>query len=93
MVEQLHMLSSQIVSTSTRQWSKRVVLVCQKYAPKDAALKALEAEARGQKRGLWIDPNPVPLQNSGRRNLAVPARAQLESSLVFGEFLALRGIA
>jgi micrococcal nuclease len=31
-----------------------------KYAPSDAVLEALEAEAREANRGLWIDPRPVP---------------------------------
>jgi len=32
----------------------------QKYAPRDAELAALEAEARRQRRGLWADSNPIP---------------------------------
>lgn len=31
-----------------------------KYAPDDAVLETLETEARQTKRGLWIDPHPVP---------------------------------
>ncbi|MEE8290789.1 MAG: excalibur calcium-binding domain-containing protein [Candidatus Tectomicrobia bacterium] len=31
-----------------------------KYAPDNAALEQLEAEARQAKRGLWADPKPVP---------------------------------
>ncbi len=31
-----------------------------KYAPDDAVLEALETEAREAKRGLWIDPRPIP---------------------------------
>ena len=31
-----------------------------KYAPGDAVLETLETEARETKRGLWIDPHPVP---------------------------------
>ena len=31
-----------------------------KYAPGDTTLEHLEAEARNAKRGLWVDPNPVP---------------------------------
>lgn len=31
-----------------------------KYAPADTVLETLETEARQTKRGLWIDPNPVP---------------------------------
>lgn len=31
-----------------------------KYAPGDTVLEALEAEAREAKRGLWVDPEPVP---------------------------------
>ena len=31
-----------------------------KYAPDDTVLETLETEARQTKRGLWVDPNPVP---------------------------------
>jgi len=31
----------------------------QKYAPDDVVLEALEQEARGMKRGLWVDPRPL----------------------------------
>jgi endonuclease YncB( thermonuclease family) len=31
-----------------------------KFVPKDQALKQLEQEAKGAKKGLWADPNPVP---------------------------------
>jgi micrococcal nuclease len=31
-----------------------------KYAPGDTGLEGLEKEARGNKRGLWADPTPVP---------------------------------
>jgi micrococcal nuclease len=31
-----------------------------KYAPKNKKLAALEAEARKAKRGLWVDPSPMP---------------------------------
>ncbi len=31
-----------------------------KYAPDDTVLETLETEARQTKRGLWIDPHPVP---------------------------------
>ena len=31
-----------------------------KYAPGNAQLEKLEAEARGAQRGLWADPHPVP---------------------------------
>ena len=30
------------------------------YAKKDLELALLEREARGARRGLWADPNPVP---------------------------------
>jgi micrococcal nuclease len=32
----------------------------QKYAPDDLILGGLEAAARVTKKGLWVDPNPVP---------------------------------
>jgi len=31
-----------------------------KYAPEDSTLDRLETEAREAKRGLWMDPNPIP---------------------------------
>jgi len=31
-----------------------------KYAPQDAALEKLEKEAREAKKGLWVDPAPIP---------------------------------
>lgn len=31
-----------------------------KYAPNDTVLAGLEKEARDGKRGLWVNPNPVP---------------------------------
>jgi hypothetical protein len=31
-----------------------------KYAPGNVAFEKLEAEAKGDKRGLWADPNPIP---------------------------------
>lgn len=33
----------------------------QKYAPEDVVLVGLEAAARITKKGLWVDPQPVPL--------------------------------
>jgi len=30
------------------------------YAPGDTTLKRLEAEAREGRKGLWVDPGPVP---------------------------------
>jgi micrococcal nuclease len=31
-----------------------------KYAPGDTALERLETEAREARRGLWVEPNPIP---------------------------------
>lgn len=31
-----------------------------KYAPENTVLEGLEQEARKEKRGLWVDPNPLP---------------------------------
>ena len=42
-----------------------------KYAPDYAILQALEAEAREEKKGLWVDPNPVPPWAWRKRGKAV----------------------
>ena len=31
-----------------------------KYAPSDTMLEKLEAEAGAARRGLWVDPDPIP---------------------------------
>ena len=46
-------LNKTLVATGYAWWY-------QKYAPRDAELAALEAEARRQRRGLWADSNPIP---------------------------------
>lgn len=33
---------------------------CRKYAPGDMVLGGLEIEARESRKGLWVDPHPVP---------------------------------
>lgn len=54
-----------------------------KYAPRDAELERLEAEARSARRGLWADQNPVPPWDAraARRELtpAVTGEAPLAS--------------
>lgn len=46
-----------------------------KYAPTDAELAALEQSAREQKKGLWVDPAPVPPweYRKARRRPGLPA--------------------
>ena len=46
-------LNHELVKAGMAWWYRR-------YAPEDETLKQLEAEARDAKRGLWVDPHPVP---------------------------------
>ena len=46
-------LNKELVYVGLAWWYK-------KYAPNDRTLKALEAGARAEKRGLWADKNPIP---------------------------------
>jgi len=46
-------LNQEIVKAGFAWWFRR-------YAPEDKELERLEAEAREAKRGLWVDPEPVP---------------------------------
>jgi endonuclease YncB( thermonuclease family) len=46
-------LNREIVRAGLAWWYER-------YAPGDAELERLEVEARNLKRGLWIDPDPMP---------------------------------
>jgi endonuclease YncB( thermonuclease family) len=46
-------LNHEIVRAGLAWWFRR-------YAPKDRELEELEAEARQARRGLWVDPNPIP---------------------------------
>jgi endonuclease YncB( thermonuclease family) len=46
-------VSQQLVKEGLAWWYK-------KYAPHDEILAELEGEAREHKRGLWVDPNPLP---------------------------------
>ena len=46
-------LNHELVSAGLVWWYR-------KYAPDDDTLKQLEAEARQAKRGLWVEPNPMP---------------------------------
>ncbi len=46
-------LNRELVKAGFPWWYRR-------YAPDDEILKQLEREARGAKRGLWADPEPVP---------------------------------
>lgn len=43
-----------------------------KYAPDDPVLEGFETEAREAKRGLWIDPHPVPPWEWRKRGKLVP---------------------
>lgn len=43
-----------------------------KYAPDDLVLEGFETEAREAKRGLWIDPHPVPPWEWRKRGKLVP---------------------
>ena len=40
------------------------------YAPANAALAQLEAQARAEKRGLWADPHPIPPWEWRKKRLA-----------------------
>ena len=46
-------LSAELVRAGLAWWYRH-------YAPDDEELAKLEAEAREEKRGLWVDPEPVP---------------------------------
>jgi endonuclease YncB( thermonuclease family) len=46
-------VSQQLVKEGLAWWFK-------KYAPHDETLAQREGEAREHKRGLWVDPNPIP---------------------------------
>jgi endonuclease YncB( thermonuclease family) len=46
-------LNHEIVKAGFAWWYR-------KYAPKDTELERLESKARQAKRGLWVDPHPVP---------------------------------
>ena len=46
-------LNQELVKAGLAWWYRR-------YAPGDTALEGLEMEAREAKRGLWVDPNPIP---------------------------------
>jgi len=46
-------LNRELVAAGFAWWYHR-------YAPHDSTLARLEEDARGKKRGLWADPNPVP---------------------------------
>jgi hypothetical protein len=39
-----------------------------KYAPGDTVLEGLEKEAREAKKGLWVDPAPVPPREWRKRS-------------------------
>lgn len=46
-------LNEELVAAGLAWWYRR-------YAPRNARLQALEAEARRERRGLWADRDPVP---------------------------------
>jgi hypothetical protein len=48
------LLNHELVRSGFAWWFRR-------YAPADVALQRLEAETREAKRGLWSQPNPIPL--------------------------------
>ena len=51
-----------------------------KYAPADTELERLENDAREAKKGLWVDPTPIPpwVYRKARRGQA-PARLDMEA--------------
>ena len=46
-------LNQELVKEGYAWWYKS-------FAPKDKELERLQAEARTAKKGLWVQPNPVP---------------------------------
>ena len=61
-----------------------------KYAPLDTELERLEAEARDAKKGLWVDPAPMPLwvYRKARRRLTF-ALSQTRAAKLLDRILAL----
>jgi endonuclease YncB( thermonuclease family) len=53
-------LSCDGVAANKKMVSDGFAWVFRQYAPKDSELFALEAKARGDKIGLWVDANPTP---------------------------------
>lgn len=48
------------IDANAEQVRRGMAWVYRKYAPKDSSLYVIESEARAGRRGLWIDPDPVP---------------------------------
>ena len=48
------------LDANAEQVRRGMAWVFERYAPKDSFLYAVQTEAQNAKRGLWVDPRPVP---------------------------------